>query len=705
MAAPSGWRRDGNLPNELTSFVGRTRLLTILRQRLREHRLVTVTGIGGVGKSRTALRIAHQMRDQFKDGVWFADIARQRDPRMLRHTINSALGIADQSSRSAEEALVEWLNDREVLLVIDACEHVDSACAELFEELLTRASGLTILATSRHSLNARGEHTVTVPPLTVPGSVPGENVFTNEALLLFAARASAVVPGFELDERNVGSVSELCRRLDGIPLAIELAAVRLRALSVEQMLDLLADRFSLLAGASRTALPRHQTLRAAIGWSHELCEPAERLLWARLSVFAGDFELDAVHYVCAGDNLPHETIVDLISSLVEKSILLSDGTPSGHRYRLIDTLRDYGEEWLKHLDERERIRERHRDYYLQLAYRSEEAWSGPRQVYWHVRMRHEHDNIRVALDYCLNTPGQVLSGLKLLSSLWFMWVACGLAREGRLYLEKTLELSPEPSPERCKALWVLSYIHSAQGDITGAIAAAEQCSADAVRVGDSGAVILATKMLGTAAFLQNDLHKASALLGVAIEFHKSGRELNPGLLPSIVELSMVLLMQGDPGEAETLLRDCITVCTQRGELWLRSYAIYALASVHQAMGQTTEAMTNAREALRLKRYFHDVLGIGLAIEVVARQALEAGQPELASRLMGGGQANWRTFGMPQLGSPFFNAEHDRCVKECKSLLGEQEHEKAFAAGKKLGLEELIELALGEQESDDRLPQD
>ncbi|MBB4916391.1 ATP-binding protein [Streptosporangium saharense] len=707
MAAPSGWRRDGNLPNELTSFVGRTRLLTILRQRLREHRLVTVTGIGGVGKSRTALRVAHQMRGQFKDGIWFADIARQRDPSLLRHTINSALGIADQSSRSPEETLVEWLNDREVLLVIDACEHVTEACARLFEDLLTRVSGLTILATSRHSLNARGEHTVTVPPLALPGSVPGENVFTNEALMLFAERASAAVPGFELDERNVSSVSELCRRLDGIPLAIELAAVRLRALSVEQMIDLLADRFSLLAGASRTALPRHQTLRAAIGWSHELCEPAERLLWARLSVFAGDFELDAAHYVCAGDNLPHENIVDLISSLVEKSILLSSGTPSGHRYRLIDTLRDYGEEWLKHLNEKERIKERHRDYYLQLALKSEEAWSGARQVYWHVRMRHEHDNVRVALDYCLNTPGEMVAGLKLLSSLWFMWVACGLAREGRLYLEKTLELSPEPCPERCKALWVLSYINSAQGNITGAIEAAEKCSAEAVRIGDSGAVILATKMLGTAAFLQNDLHKASALLGVAIEFHKSGRELNPGLLPSIVELSMVLLMQGDPGEAETLLRDCITVCTQRGELWLRSYAIYALASVSQAMGRPAEAMTNAREALRLKGYFHDVLGVGLAIEVVARQALEANQPELASRLMGGGQAHWRTFGLPQLGSPFFNAEHDRCVKECKELLGEQAHEEAFAAGKKLSLEELIALALGEhgQETADPLLQD
>ncbi|GAA2884365.1 hypothetical protein GCM10010517_47720 [Streptosporangium fragile] len=699
MTTPAGWRRDGNLPNELTSFVGRTRLLTTLRQRLQEHRLVTVTGIGGVGKSRTALRIAHLMRGEFKDGVWFADLARLQDSGMVRHTITSALGIADQSPRSADETLVEWLGDREILLIIDTCEHLVDACAVLFEDLLGKAGGLTILATSRQSLNARGEHTVTIPPLTVPGDSPGEDVFTNEAVQLFVARASAVVPNFMLDEHNVGPVSELCRRLDGIPLAIELAAVRMRALSVEQILGLLADRFSLLAGASRTALPRHQTLRAAIGWSHELCEPAERLLWARLSVFAGDFELDAARYVCSGDNLPSADVMDLVSSLVEKSILLSDGTPSGHRYRLIDTLRQYGEEWLSKLGETERVREKHRDYYLQLAKRSEDAWSGARQVYWYVRMRHEHDNIRVALDYCLRTPGEVQAGLRLLSSLWFMWVAYGLAREGRLYLEKTLELASQPSPERCKALWVLSYIHSAQGDINGAIEAAEKCSSDAVRVGDSGAVILATKMLGTAAFLQNDLQKASALLGVAIEFHKSGRELNPGLLPSIVELSMVLLIQNDPAEAEVLLRDCIAVCTQRGELWLRSYAMYALASVHQAMGRTAEAMSNARESLRIKRYFHDVLGIGLAIEVVAKQALEAGQPVLAARLMGGGQANWRTFGMPQMNSPFFNTEHDRCIKECRRVLGDEAHEKAFAQGRKLNLDELIELALGDHEDD------
>ncbi|MFC4061260.1 ATP-binding protein [Planomonospora corallina] len=699
MATPSGWRRDGNLPNELTNFIGRTRLLAGLKQRLQEPetRLVTLTGIGGVGKSRTALRIAHLVRGQFADGVWFADLARLQDAGMVRHTITSALGIADQSARSADETLAEWVGDREILLIIDTCEHLVDACARLFEDLLRTAPRLRILATSRQSLNAQGEHTVSVPPLSVPGDVPGENPFTNESVQLFAARASAGVPSFQLDEHNIEPVSELCRRLDGIPLAIELAAVRLRALSVEQILALLTDRFSLLAGASRTALPRHQTLRAAIGWSHELCEPAERLLWARLSVFAGDFELEAARYVCAGDNLPGEDITDLISSLVEKSVLLSVSTSSGHRYRLIDTLRAYGEEWLEKLGEAEAVRRRHRDYYLQLAGRGEDAWSGPRQVYWYVRMRHEHDNIRVALDYCLSRPEEMRLGLQLLSSLWFLWVACGLAREGRLYLEKALELVTQPSPERCKALWVLSYVLSSQGNISGALEAAEQCSSDAVRVGDSGAVILATKMLGTAAFLQGDLQKASALLGVAIEFHRSGKELNPGLLPSIVELSMVLLMQNEPAEAEVLLRDCITVCTQRGELWLRSYAIYALASVFQAMGRTDEALAHARESLQLKRHFHDVLGIGLNVELIARLSLEEGRPLLASQLMGAGQQNWRVFGMPRLNSPFFNADHDQCVKECERLLGKEVHEEAFNRGRRLNLEELIELALGDEE--------
>ncbi|GII27516.1 ATP-binding protein [Planotetraspora mira] len=693
MATPSGWRREGNLPTELTSFVGRTRLLASFRQRLQDSRLVTVTGIGGVGKSRTALRIAHQVRGKYKDGVWYADLARLQDPGMVHHAITSALGIADQSSRDEADTLAEWLGDRELLLILDTCEHLVEACARLADQLLDRAPNLRIIATSRRSLNARHEYTLAVPPLTVPSEDPADNPYNNEAVELFSERASVVVPDFVLDEDNVVAVAELCRRLDGIPLAIELAAVRLRTLSVEQILALLADRFSLLAGASRTALPRHQTLRAAIGWSHELCEPAERLLWARLSVFSGDFELEAARSVCAGDNLAPATIADVLSGLVDKSVLLSFATAAGQRYRLIDTLRQYGGEWLDKLGETAALRRRHRDYYLQLAERSEKSWSGPRQVHWYTRMRQEHDNIRIAVDYCLTTPGEARIGLELLSSLWFLWVACGFAREGALYLERALKGCPTPSKERCKALWVLAYLRSAQGDLPGSLAAAEECSTDAVQVGDSVAVLLATQMQGTAAMLQGDAKKATALLGVAIEFHRGGRELNPGLLPAIVELSMVLLAQGDYMEAETLLADCLKVCQERGELWLRSYAWYVTSLVRRGTDRRDEALAACKEALRIKRHFHDVLGVVLCVDQLAGLSLDLGWPERTAFLLGAAQANWKTFGLPQFGSPFFTTEHEQCVKECKKAIGDAAYDDAYAEGARLSLSDLIEYAL------------
>ncbi|MDR8410890.1 ATPase [Nonomuraea sp. 3-1Str] len=695
MATPTGWRREGNLPAELTSFVGRTRLLANLKRHLGESRLVTVTGIGGVGKSRTVLRLAHLVRSQFQDGVWFADLARLQDAGMVRHTIAAALGIADQSSRAASESLSEWVADRDMLLIIDTCEHLVQSCAELAEELLESNPRLKVLATSRQSLQLPYEHVVPVPPLQVPGDDPAESLFTNESVQLFAARAGAVMPEFLLDERNIGAVAELCRRLDGIPLAIELAAVRLRALSVEQIVELLADRFSLLAGASRTALPRHQTLRAAIGWSHELCDPAERLLWARLSVFAGDFELDAARFVCADERLPAARITDLVTGLVEKSVLMIRSNHAGVRYKLIDTLAEYGEEWLEKLGERERMRQRHLEYYLSLAQRGEDAWSGPRQIYWFVRMRQEHDNVRVALEHALRTPGSSVQALTLLSSLWFMWVCCGFAREGRLYLERALHANPGVSKERCKALWVLSYVRSAQGDSAGALEAAEKCSAEAVRVGDSRAVILASKMQGTAALLQGDLQKASALLGVAIEFNTDNKELNPGLLPAIVELSLVLSSQGELFEAESLLVDCLQVCRERGELWVSSYAQWALSITRLATRRTTEALESSREGVRIKRHFHDTLGTLLGLETMARIFAAAEETTMAAKLLGALHQNWRTAGLPMLGAPFLTSDHEQCVKECQKAMGEAAYRAAFDEGSRLDLDEVSALALGE----------
>ncbi|MCW2877958.1 MAG: ATPase-like protein [Sphaerisporangium sp.] len=695
MATPAGWRREGNLPAELTSFVGRDRLLATITQRLQDSRLVTVTGIGGVGKSRTALHIAHQVVGQFPDGVWYVDLSLLQDPTMVQRTVNAALGIADQSARPEGETLTEWLTPRAVLLVIDSCEHLLDPCARLVEQLLRAAPRARILATSRQSLGVQGEQTIPLAPLLVPGDDGSDSPFVNESVQLFAERASAVVPGFSVDEGNITAVSELCRRLDGIPLAIELASVRLRALSVEQILALLTDRFSLLAGSSRTALPRHQTLRAAIGWSHELCEPAERLLWARLSIFAGDFELEAARYVCASEDLPAENVMDLIVGLVEKSILLSGDERAGVRYKLIDSLRQYGKEWLDKLGETDRIRRRHRDYFHQLAERGEHAWSGPRQVYWFGRMRQEHDNIRAALDYCLHDPRESRTALELLSSLWFMWVACGFAREGRVYLERALHASPQPSEERCKALWVLSYVRSAQGDTLGALDAAEQCATDAVRVGDSIAVILATKMQGTAAFLQGDLHKATALLGVAIEFHRSGRELNPGLLPAIVELAVVLTQQDELAEAESLLRDCRRLCAERGELWLRSYAVWATSAIERMTGRTADAVRSAQESLRIKRHFHDVLGAVLAMETLSQLAVGQGDPARAARILGAAQSNWRLFGLPHFGSPFFGTEHQQCVKECKRTLGEERYLAVYQQGSAMNFEEAVGYAMGE----------
>ncbi|MEU0571284.1 ATPase [Nonomuraea sp. NPDC005983] len=695
MATPTGWRREGNLPAELTSFVGRTRLLANLKRHLSESRLVTVTGIGGVGKSRTVLRLAHQIRGQYQDGVWFADLARLQDAGMVKHTIASALGIADQSPRTESESLSEWVADRQMLLIIDTCEHLVQGCAELVEELLESNPNLKVLATSRQSLHLPYEHVVPVPPLQVPGDDPAESLFTNESVQLFALRAGAVLPDFVLDEQNIGAVAELCRRLDGIPLAIELAAVRLRALSVDQILGLLTDRFSLLAGASRTALPRHQTLRAAIGWSHELCEPAERLLWARLSVFAGDFELDAARSVCADERLPQEDITDLVTGLVEKSILMIRSDHAGVRYKLIDTLAQYGEEWLEKLGETEKMRHRHLAYYLSLAQRSEDAWSGPRQIYWFVRMRQEHDNVRVALEHALRAPGESLMGLTLLSSLWFMWVCCGFVREGRLYLERALQANPGLSKQRCKALWVLSYVRSAQGDSLGALEAAEQCSTEAVKVGDSKAVILASKMQGTAALLQGDLQKASALLGVAIEFNTDNKELNPGLLPAIVELAIVLTSQGETYEAESLLTDCLQVCRERGELFVGSYAQWALSLARLQAGKGALALTNAQESLRVKRHFHDTLGTLIVLETMARIYSTLEEADLASQLLGALHQNWKTAGLPMLGAPFLTVDHEKCIKECERLLGAENYRQAFSKGAKLDLDEASALATGD----------
>ncbi|MFI6600682.1 ATP-binding protein [Nonomuraea sp. NPDC050536] len=681
-------------------------------------RLVTALGTGGVGKTRVALQAARRLQAEgrYPDGVWLAELWALDDPDVLGSAISSAFGLADVSARPDVEVLIEFLADKHLLLVLDTCEHMIGAVRKLVTTLLQAAPGMTILATSRETLNLPDELVIVVPPMSVTRDGEREA----EAVELFVSRARDVLPQFELGPHNAAGVARLCRRLEGIPLALELAAVRLRGLSVDQILDLVAQTTDHLAQQSAVdditdgilpapqppAVPpdypfsggaRHHTLRAAIGWSHQLCEPAERLLWARLSVFAADFDGVAAREACGGDGLLPDEIDDLLDGLVHKSILTVQQNTRTIRYRILDTLREYGAGWLEQLGGTETMRIRHRDYYLRLAQRGEDAWWGPGQVRWWHRMRAENANIRTAIDYSLSHPDQAALGLELVTSLWFLWVACGFSAEGRHYLVRALHANQLPSSARCKALWVEAYLACAQGDIPAAVARAKECRREGAEIGDSDAVIIGTKMLGTAAVLTAQLDKANTLLGLAIRsLRQDPATLEPVLMPAIVELALVHVMQGQAAEALPTLEDCLATCEAAGEQWLRSYAEYVRAMAYRQLGRITEAIESIRASLRIKRHFRDVLGIVLDLEALSQMVITAGlPPETAAQLQGAAMVNWTEYGLPLMGSPFFSDDHDRCAAEIRRLIGEDAYQAALARGKTMSLPDAVAYATGD----------
>ncbi len=393
----SGSPTDGSLPLDLTSFVGRRKELAEAKKLLSASRLVTLTGIGGVGKTRLALRVATNIRRAFDDGVRMVELGELRDGSLLGEVVAAGLGLRQRSPRPLQ-TLMEFLEPRDMLLVLDNCEQVVDAAADLTETVLRTCPGLRILATSRETLDVAGEAALRVRPLTLPDSdkepslksLPGY-----DAVTLFAERAATAVPGFEVTEDNAATVARICIRLDGLPLAIELAAARLRSMSPEQILQRLTNRYELLTRGSRSAPTRQQTLRWSIDWSYDLCLPAEQQLWSRLSVFAGSFELDAAEEVTMYDAEP-AGLIDLVASLVDKSILIREGSGAVVRFRMLETLREYGREKLEQDGTLPDLRRRHHSWYRQFALQAESEWIGPRQVAWLARLAREQPNLREA---------------------------------------------------------------------------------------------------------------------------------------------------------------------------------------------------------------------------------------------------------------------------------------------------------------------
>ncbi|CAL9368580.1 ATP-binding protein [Streptomyces sp. enrichment culture] len=673
--------RRSNLPAELNRFVGRDAECAELDGLLAEFRLVTVVGVGGVGKSRLVLRAARAAQKRYCHGVWLAELAGLREPDLVEHALVEALGLADQTSRPPREVLVDHLADRRLLLVLDGFEHLVDACAELVRLLLCGAPGLTVLAAGRRPLRLDGEAVVPLPPMS-----------DEDAVRLFTERAVAAWPGFRAEE-EAAPVRELCRRLDGIPLALELAAGRLPALTVQQVLDRLDDRFRLLTGGTRGAPARHQTLRTAIGWSHELCTPRERLLWARLSVFAGPFDLEAAEYVCGGPDLPADRVLDVLGELIAQSVVLREADAAGPRFRLLDTVAAYGAEWLEALGDAERVRRRHRDWYMGLATWCELEWFSPRQAEVAACAAAALPNLRAALELCLEVPGEAHLAQHMAGTLWFCWVGCGRLAEGRHWLDRALALSSEHEEARLKALWILGYVAILQGDATAAMRALHECGDRAALAGNALALAYTTHRLGCLALLSDDMPRAQELLGRALASYRELGELNSQVLMAQVELAIAKVFQGDLEAAVALCEGAREVCEERGERWTRAYALYVLAYAAWTRGDHGEARELLDECVVINHAFHDLVGLVLAIELLALVTASEGDPAEAAVLQGAAGALWESVGPPLFGSAYFSAPRKLCERRAREALGPERFGAYVAEGARLSMDAAVARAL------------
>lgn len=672
----------GNLPAELNRFVGRDGELADVVGLLEEARLVTVVGVGGVGKTRLVTRVAALVEKRYCDGVWLVELSAVHDPELLEHAVVDALGLTDHTSRPPRSTLLAHCAERRLLLVIDGFEHLVDACAELVRDLLRRAPGLRVLAAGRLPLDLDGE-----------SGYPLATMSDEDALLLFAERAASVQPGFRLTEHTRGVALELCRRLDGIPLALELAAGRLRALSTEQVLQRLDDRFRLLTGGSRSALARHQTLRTAIGWSHELCAPEQRLLWARMSVFAGQFDLEAAEYICSGPDLPADSVLDVLSGLLAQSVVLREESPVGARYRMLDTVREYGAEWLAATGDTDRLRRRHRDWFLGLATWCELDWFSPRQAEVAARVESELPNLRRAMECSLESPEEAHLAQYLAGTLWFLWVGCGRLSEGRHWLEHVREEETPYDTSRLKALWVLGYVAVLQGDPVGAISALTECREEADLAGDTVASAYAVHRTGCLALVTDDMARAHELLREALSRYRELGELNSNVLMAQVELAMTVGFQGDLDGAVLICEEVREICEDHGERWALSYALYVLGFAALQRGLPAGARELLEESLTISHSFHDRLGTVLSLELLALVTVIEGDAAEAALLQGAADRIWPSVGLPLFGSAHYGRPRARCEELARHELGEALYASERDAGGVLGMDAVVARAL------------
>ena len=709
-----------NLPEQLTSFIGREKETSDIKHLIHSARLVTLTGSGGTGKTRLSQEVGAQELTNFAHGIWFIELASLTDPSQIIPAIAQVFGLQESRFHSLANIVLDYLRDKTVLLILDNCEHLIEACAHLVDDFLHHCARLKILASSREALGVAGELVYPVPSLAAA-----------ESTQLFLERARAVNPNFKRTESNALSIGQICSRLDGIPLAIELAAARIKLFSPKQIAARLDDRFRLLVGGSRTALPRQQTLRALIDWSYGLLSEAERSALAYLSVFAGGWTFEAAEAVLGIDGL------DLLSTLVDKSLVIIEETENGgKRYNLLETIRQYAREKLLESGESSMARELHLEYYLQLGAEAESRLLGPQMLQTLNQLEPELDNIRTALEWALEHQPEI--ALQLVARLTYFWQGRGHIAEGRRWLSEALSRSKEVAEQawKAKALYSSGVLAFAQGELIASRAALTESARLARQAGEPRTLVMALAMLGYTVIWLGDTATAEAVIEEGMQVAQAINDTLCTGMMLMVRANQAAAFKQDFTAARAYSEEGLQMMREVGNPFFAAIAIMGSGSVALSQGNHAEARTHLEESERLfyelgdrhmalgvqserahierqlgnypravELYHQSILAwrelghrVSLAheFECLAFIACTQSQPHRAARLLGAAESIRESLSSPMTATE--RIEYDQNISTLRAQMDESYLQQAWAEGRTMALEQAVEYALEDADS-------
>jgi predicted ATPase/DNA-binding SARP family transcriptional activator len=737
-------RAKSNLPIPLTSFIGREQEIKSLEEIFEGTRLLTLTGVGGCGKTRLAIQLAGQISGQFSDGVWWVELAAIQDEKLLVQTVKKTLGISDNEIASAEESMINYLNTKRVLLVVDNCEHVITTCAQLIEKILSQCSSVKILATSREALSIHGEIAWLVPSLSLPPRDQANDILKWECPRLFVERAASFRPDLQVTDLSIPALLRICRALEGIPLAIELAAARVKTLSLEQLAARIDDKLTLLTTGSRTALPRQQTLRATIDWSYELLSAREQFILQRLSVFYGTWTLEAAEFVCMGDDFAASQILDFITRLLDKSLIVSENHNGEIRYRMLEIIRQYAQEKLAERNETEIVRDRHLQYYLDLAQKANPHWFSRNQANLIKQFNAEYPNLLVALTRGLESLGHLnnlILGIKLASALGPFWNFLAEYNEGQMWLKKAIDqvnvllAAPDLGSEKrtdflsikAKALYEYGFLVWFQSKYSQVEAILSECAEIYQEIGDPIGVAYTSIFLGHAIWGFGDREVARRIWAQALEqFYKVNDQWGAAMIHSFIgradreatnydeaeyqynrcvelfstvgddwglgiglsHLGMLAFQKGDPIRAKELFEQRLVLAKKIGFKQSIAYATFLIGMSTWKLGDVAQVQKNMREALPYYYEMGSYLALTHCLLGLAWVEAKNGHTEQAAYLWG---AVTQTDETDRLRNVFEDIYfHKPLVAWLQSRFGDGKYQEAIESGRRLSVYQIAE---------------